>query len=191
MPAFTEQLLSRYDPSTAQIAGATPTLRYLADLKGCFADASAYEAALRAGNPLVYSVASVEPAGGDGDLHYALARLMPGRIGSEYFMTKGHYHAWRSAAEFYFGLSGEGLMLLQDETTGASRIIELRPQTAVYVPGHTAHRTMNVGSTPLTYLGVYPAKAGHDYGAIAKTNFKCVVIEREGRPALVERKELH
>jgi glucose-6-phosphate isomerase len=190
MSAFIQQLLSRYDASTGQIDGAKMTCRHLSDLKGCFADVAAYEAALRSGNPLIYSVASVEPAGADGDLHYGLGRLMPGRVGSEYFMTKGHYHAWRAAAEFYFGLSGEGLMLLQDEATGASRVVELRPQTAVYVPGHTAHRTMNVGSTPLAYLGVYPAKAGHDYGTIAETNFKCVVIERDGRPAMVERKEL-
>ena len=43
----------------------------------------------------------------------------------------------------------------------------LTPESAVYVPGHTAHRTINTGDMPLTYLGIYPARAGHDYGVIA------------------------
>lgn len=182
-----EKLLSRYDPRTGEMPGATRVQRFLADLRGCFADVAAYEAALAAGNPLVYTVASFEPGHGEGDLHYGIGCIQPGRVGDEYFMTKGHFHAWRPAAEFYFGLAGEGVMLLEDERTGESRLIELHPHTAVYVPGYTAHRTINVGSDPLTYLGVYPARAGHDYGAIATRNFQCVVVAREGRPILLKR----
>ena len=182
-----ENLLSRFDSATGEIPGAPTTKRHLSDLRGCFADATAYAAALAAGNPLIYSVAAIEPARGDGDLHYGIGLIMPGKIGHEYFMTKGHFHAWRPAAEFYFGLSGEGMMLLEGEATGESRMVPLRPNHAVYVPGHTAHRTMNVGKTPLTYIGVYPAKAGHDYGAIAKDNFRCVLVERHGQPVMMER----
>jgi glucose-6-phosphate isomerase, archaeal len=185
-----DQLLSRYNPATGELAGAKATERHLADLRGCFADAKAYEAALAAGNPLLYRVASVEPAAGEGDLHYGVGCIMPGKIGDEYYLTKGHLHSWRPAAEFYFGLSGEGVMLLEDEATGESRMVPLRPHQAVYVPGHTAHRTMNTGSVPLTYLGVYPARAGHDYGVIAQRNFRCVVVEREGRPVMLERSQL-
>lgn len=185
-----EMLSSRFDPVAGTLSDAPLVKRNLSDLRGCFADTAAFENALKTADPLVYTVASVEPAGGEGDLHYGLGLLMPGRIGDEYFMTKGHLHAWRPAAEFYFGLSGEGVMLLEDEATGESRMVPLRPHHAVYVPGHTAHRTMNVGSTPLTYLGVYPARAGHDYGVIAKRNFWCVVVERNGRPAMIEREKL-
>lgn len=185
-----EQLLSRYDPATGEIAGVAPVRRHLGDLGGCFADARAYEAALAAGDPLVYTVSAVEPAGGDGDLHYALGVLQPGRVGAEFFQTKGHLHAWREAAEFYFGLCGEGVLLLEDEASGASRLLPLCPHHAVYVPGRTAHRTINTGRTPLAYLGVYPAKAGHDYATVAERNFRCVVVEREGQPAMIERKEL-
>jgi glucose-6-phosphate isomerase len=32
-----------------------------------------------------------------------LGVLMPGKVGAEYFMTKGHIHAWRPAAEVYLG----------------------------------------------------------------------------------------
>jgi glucose-6-phosphate isomerase len=185
-----EKLLSRFDPATGEIPGAPVVKRRLSDLRGCFADTAAYEAGLAAGNPVVYSVAAVEPAGGDGDLHYGVGLIMPGKIGCEYFMTKGHLHAWRPAAEFYFGLSGEGVMLLQDEATGESRLLPLRPHHAVYVPGHTAHRTMNTGPAPLTYLGVFPAKAGHDYSSIGKEYFRCRVIERDGQPELIERNSI-
>jgi len=48
-------------------------------------------------NSLVYSVAAVEPAYGEGDLHCGLGLLMPGRIGPEYFMTRGHLHGYAIA----------------------------------------------------------------------------------------------
>lgn len=183
-----EKLLSHFDPATGEISGAPTTHRHLSDLRGCFSDPTAYEAALAAGNPLLYRVASVEPATGTGDLHYGVGLLMPGKIGEEYFMTKGHLHSWRAAAEIYIGLTGEGVMLLEDEVTGESRMVTLRPHHAVYVPGHTAHRTMNTSRVPLTYIGVHPARAGHDYSTIAKTNFRCVVVERDDRPVMIERK---
>lgn len=185
-----EMLSSRFDPVAGTLAGAPVVQRHLSDLHGCFADTAAFETALKAGNPLLYTVASVEPATGSGDLHYGVGRLMPGRVGAEYFMTKGHLHSWRDAAEIYIGLTGEGVMLLEDEATGESRMVELRPHGVVYVPGRTAHRTINTGSAPLTYIGVYPAKAGHDYGAIAARNFRCVVVEHNGRPAMIGREKL-
>lgn len=185
-----DQLLSRLDPDTGQIAGMQVTQRYLSDLRDCFFDSRAYELALQAANPLLYTVASVEPGHGEGDLHYALARIMPGRVGSEYYLTKGHFHAWREAAELYIALAGEGMMLLQDEFSGESRLLPLRPQQPLYVPGHTAHRTINTGAKPLAYLGVYPARAGHDYGSIAQHNFRKVLLERNGQPVLVDRAEL-
>jgi len=185
-----EKLLSRYNPITGEMPGATMVKRHLSDLRGCFANNAAFEATLAAGNPLLYSVGAVEPAGGEGDLHYGVGMLMPGKIGNEYFMTKGHLHSWRPAAEFYFGLTGAGVMLLEDETSGQSRMVPLQANGVVYVPGYTAHRTMNVGKTPLTYIGVYPAKAGHDYSTIAKTNFRFVVVERDGQPVMIERNKL-
>ncbi len=189
MPSL-DSLLSRFDLEKATIAGRPRLERRLSDLTGCFADASAYSAALSAGDPLVYSVASVEPGAGEGDLHYGLGMIMPGRVGDEYWMTKGHLHAWRPASEFYIGLRGQGMMLLEDEVTGEARLVPLEANGVVFVPGRTAHRTMNVGVEPLLYLGVYPARAGHDYSTIAKNNFRHCVVVREGRPALVERQHL-
>ncbi len=109
-----------------------------------------------AGDPVMYSVVRVEPAHGTGDLHYGLGTFQPGRISDEYYITKGHLHAWRLATEVYIGSRGEGMMLLEDEQSGESRIVPLLPQSAVYVPGSTAHRTINTGEVPLTYRGNIP-----------------------------------
>lgn len=180
-------LLARFDAAKGTIAGAHRTERRLCDLAGIFRDETAYCAACAAGNPLVYSVEAVEPGAGDGDLHYGLGIIHPGRVGREYFMTKGHLHSWREAAELYIGLSGTGVMLLEDEATGESRMLPLAPGCAVYVPGHTGHRTANVGEIPLSYIGVYPARAGHDYGIYASRNFRYVIVDEGGMPKMITR----
>lgn len=182
-----EDLFVSYSLDSARLGGRPMVKRHLADLRGCFADPVAYEAALARGNPLLYEVSSVEPAQGDGQMHYGLGILYPGKIGDEYYLTKGHYHTHRPAAEIYLGLRGEGAMVLEDEATGETRLVPLRAQSVVYVPGHTAHRTVNTGTEPLVYIGVYPSNAGHDYGTIAQNNFRKVVVQRAGRPVLVDR----
>lgn len=180
-------LVSAFDIATGTIPGAILVERYLSDMQGYFTDQAAYAAALAQGNPLLYTVAGVEPANGAGALHYGIGRVLPGRIGDEYFMTKGHFHAWRPAAEYYIGLSGEGVMLLESEDGSEREMVPLLPNSAVYVPGHIAHRTVNTGTEPLVYLGIYPAEAGHDYGAIADRNFHSVIVARNGQPVCMDR----
>ena len=170
-----------------RLAGGAEVVRRLSDLEGCFSDPEAYRAALAQDNPVLYRVIAVEPGNGAGDLHFGLGVLYPGKIGAEYYLTKGHYHRTREAAEVYIGQGGEGLMLLEDERTGESRVEALGAGRIVYVPGYTAHRTMNTGTEPLTYFGVYPANAGHDYGAIAARNFLKIVVEESGRPVMKDR----
>ena len=182
-----DALRSSFDPATGMIPGAAVLERRLSDMRGTYADDAAYREMLANGDPVIYRVSSVEPAEGEGQLHYGIGTLLPGRVGDEYFMTKGHLHAWRPAAEFYFGLSGHGAMLLEDEHTGESRYLELAPNGAVYVPGSTAHRTVNTGNEPLIYIGVYPAQAGHDYGVIAERNFKQVVVATDSGPEMLDR----
>jgi glucose-6-phosphate isomerase, archaeal len=189
MSTATDLLLSRIDLQAGIGEGAQAAQRYLSDLQGYFADDAAYAAALEQGNPVLYTTCTVEPGTGDGALHYGVARLAPGRIGSEYYMTKGHYHAWRPAAEVYIGLAGSGVMLLEDEKTEQSQLIPLETDSIVYVPGHTAHRTINTGVTDLVYVGIYPAAAGHDYGPIATRNFRKVVVAVNGCPTMLDRDE--
>lgn len=180
-------LFSRLNVSEGTIEGASLTVRHLSDMRECFAERQAYEIALAQGDPVLYTVASVEPANGDGQMHFGLGKLMPGKVGDEYYLTKGHLHSWRPAAEVYIGLAGEGRMLLEDEQTGETRLEILAKDTTLYVPGHTGHRTMNTGDEPLVYIGVYPSAAGHDYAPIAEKNFRHILVERDGVPTLLER----
>jgi glucose-6-phosphate isomerase len=57
------------------------------------------------------------------------------------------------------------------------------------VPGHTAHRTINVGDEPLVYWGILASAAGHDYDAISARNFRMVVVETGGAPTVMERSD--
>jgi glucose-6-phosphate isomerase, archaeal len=181
------ELLNKLDLSNGIITGNNLVERRLADLGDCFADKAAWNEAVATKNERVYWVDSVAHGEGDGDLHYGIGSLMPGKVGDEYYMTKGHYHSWRDAAEIYIGLKGEGVMLLEEEETGASTLVPLVPNAVIYVPGRTAHRTINTGDQKLVYLGIYPAKAGHDYGSIADKNFKFKVIQTPNGPLMVER----
>jgi glucose-6-phosphate isomerase len=184
---LTSDLLAhQIDAATGTLSGADASERHLSQLRGCFADQAAFEAALAQGDPLVYSVASVERDSGDGALRFGLGTLYPGRVGQEYYLTKGHYHSWRAAAEVYIGISGAGGLLLETED-GQDGYVPLAAGGIVYVPGHTAHRTVNTGTEPFVYLGVYPAEAGHDYGAIADNNFRQVVVAGPQGPAVLPR----
>ena len=182
-----EDLSVAFSLDSARLGDRPLTERYLSDMRGCFADPAAFDAALAQANPLLYSVSAVEPANGDGQLHYGLGIVQPGRVGDEYYMTKGHYHTHRAAAEVYIGLSGDGAMLLEDEATGETRLAPLNGRCVVYVPGHTAHRTINTGTAPLVYFGIYPSNAGHDYAAIAKQNFSHIVVATPTGPQLRRR----
>ncbi len=183
-----DSIFTHFNPDTGQIDGRTPKARLLSSLREMFLDKDALDQTLlQQGDIPIYSVTSVEPANGDGQLHYGIGIIQPGMIGQEYFFTAGHFHAYRPAAELYIGLSGEGLMLLQDEGNGESEVRSLTANTTVYVPGFTAHRTINTGNVPLTYIGVYPSQAGHDYGEILKKNFRKVVIEINGKPEFIDR----
>lgn len=182
-----EDLFVEFSTLSAHLGDRPTVCRRLSDLRECFADRQAFEAALEQANPVVYEVTAVEPASGDGQLHYGLGILYPGRVGEEYFLTKGHYHSHRPAAEVYIGLSGSGVMLLEEEGTGESRLIPLHANSVVYVPGHTAHRTANIGTDPLVYIGIYPSNAGHDYSTISAKNFRMRVVDQNGEPKMVER----
>ncbi len=175
--------------SDALIDDKQTSRRWLSELRNVFLSQSAYEIALRSDDQLVYSITTYEPATGDGQLHYGYGVLMPGKVGDEYFMTRGHLHTFRAAAEVYICLQGTGIMLLEDEQTGECRSSEMTPGNAIYVPGYTAHRTVNTGKEPLVYWGVYPFNAGHDYQTIREKNFQQVVVCVDEKPIVMARSE--
>jgi glucose-6-phosphate isomerase len=183
------RLFSTFDPEGGTIDGCPILRRRLSDLAGVFADAEAYRERLQSENPVLYTVSTFDAPAGEGALHCGLGVIYPGRIGDEYFMTRGHLHSRRETAEFYIGLRGKGLMLLQGEDGSGEQTVDLVRDSIAYVPGHTAHRTVNTGDDPLVYLGIYPATAGHDYETIAQDNFRSVVIMRNGTPVVLPRRD--
>ena len=164
-----------FDPATGVVVGRESSERRLSQLRGCFADEGAFEEALRA-DPMVYAVTGVEIGSGPGDLHYGVGVLYPGRVGDEFYLTRGHVHAWREAAEVYVTTHGAGLMLLEDEHSGRAWVEPMTAASVLVVPPFTLHRTVNVGGEPLVYVGVYPAAAGHDYAAVQARGFVQVAL---------------
>ncbi len=183
-----ELLLHRIDVAAGTLSGGDASERHLSELSGCFADHDAYCAALEVGDPLVYSVVTASDDAA-GSLSFGLGTVQPGRVGAEFYLTKGHYHSRRDAAEVYLGLRGSGGLVLENES-GSSCFVPMGAGEIVYVPGHTAHRSVNCGDEPFTYLGIYASDAGHDYDGIAETNFALVVVDGPDGPRALRRGDL-
>ena len=169
---------------TGIIPSAKKLVRRLSDLKGYFIDEEAYNELLRE-NPVVYEVYAIEQEENEGDLNFATTVLHPGKVGKEFFFTKGHYHSKANRAEIYYAIKGRGGMLLQTPE-GRAEWVPMEPGTVVYVPPYWAHRTVNTGSEPFIFLAVYPADAGHDYGSIKDRGFSKLVIEEGGEVRVVD-----
>lgn len=178
---------NRLDPSGGILARATSVVeRRLGDLEAVFADRAAWQAAVAAGDPLVYQVAEIRVPEEEGHLLHCVTALQPGRVGREYYATKGHYHAKRATAEIYLCLAGEGFLLMQDER-GHEEALPMTRGALNYIPPCFAHRTVNTGASPLVFLSVWPADSGHDYETIARGGFRIGVEEEGGRPRVVRR----
>lgn len=141
------------------------------------------------GDVEVYRVQSYTPVddGTEGGLFWGSTILQPGKVGPEYYMTKGHFHKIRNRAEYYATVRGEGALLLMDEG-GATRCERMSPGSTHYIPGHTAHRVANTGSTPLVFAACWPSDAGYDYETIERDGFSARLLERNGEPILVPRR---
>jgi glucose-6-phosphate isomerase, archaeal len=172
------------DLATGEFPDAVNTqTRRLSDMRGYYADRDA-EAARADENPLIYSVYEPEPHPvALGMLSYSTTVILPGTIGSEYFMTKGHYHAKGDRTELYYGILGDGVLQLQTRE-GDVRLLEMRAGTAAFVPPYWAHRTMNVGDTPFAFIACFPNDAGYDYETIAEKGFAQILVRENGKPAL-------
>lgn len=142
----------------------------LSELAGLYADAAAFAAALaQLGDCVVYDVEDFRPSADAGDMIFGVTRMAPGKIGREYYLTRGHIHAKANRPEIYFGQAGRGLMLMESPE-GETRVVEIEPNTACYVPPYWIHRSINIGSEDLVMTFAYPADSGQDYGIIARSN---------------------
>ncbi len=160
--------------------------RRLSDMAAMYADEAAVRRILAGeGDRLIYQVQGVELPAEEGQIPHCTTRISPGRIGDEYHMTKGHYHARREQGEVYFGLSGRGYLVMQTES-GETDVREMVAGSAAYVPPYWAHRTVNAGDEDFVFFSVWEARAGHDYGTIERDGFRKLIVMRDGQPAVVD-----
>ena len=175
------------DLKKGRLAVCTDTHRHrLSDMADLFADEDARAAAETAEDATVYEVYRTEPTDQppESALCYAATVVSAGRIGDEYYMTRGHAHRNGEAPEIYFGVRGQGMMLLQTDDYQV-QALAMTPGTVLYVPGATAHRLANTGDELLVTFAVYPAAAGISYDMVTQHGFKRILVATPSGPDLV------
>ncbi len=157
--------------------------RTIADIRTIFEDQQA--AGQLPQQALAYEVDSFLPEaeGTPGGLYFGITRIHPGMVGDEYMMTKGHFHAQVDRSEFYWGICGEGILLLMDAQRNC-RAERVTPGSLHYIPGGIAHRMINTGNAVFSFGACWPSDAGHDYQSIAHDGFSARVKRIDGQPTL-------
>jgi glucose-6-phosphate isomerase len=175
-----------FSPVTGLSPSSKPIQRRLSAMKGMYADAGAFDALIRSGDPLVYEFYDMHLPESAAEIAFGTTITGPGKVGAEYFMTKGHFHEILETGEVYYCLRGRGMMLMESPE-GDWEAREMAPGVAVYVPPRYAHRSINVSSTePLISFFAFRGDAGHDYGTIETKGFRKLVVDQGGKPVIVD-----
>lgn len=157
----------------------------LSDLREYFSDREQVEKVIAtSGDVVVYEYFETGFEADEVNINFGMTIMYPGKVGREYFLTRGHFHE-RPAPEIYFGLEGDGIILMQSET-GDVEWRRLEPNSIVYVPPGWGHRTINTGNKRLVFFFAYPSNAGHDYEIVRKKGFAKLVVEENGVPVLID-----
>jgi glucose-6-phosphate isomerase len=160
--------------------------RPLSAMAGQFLDREAYDAMLAEDDIILYEFYELIRPEVAGEMRHGISIVHPGKVGDEYFMTKGHFHTLLETGEVYYTLQGDGFLVMETPE-GESMVQPLHPDGVVYVPPRWAHRTVNTGpDEDLITFFIYPSNAGHDYGSIEKQGFRKLVVERDGKPEIVD-----
>jgi glucose-6-phosphate isomerase len=175
--SIAEAILSEYD---------NLVVRRLSNMEGMYEDGEAFDAMLADEDIVLYQVYEIHRPQIEGEILHGLSVLRPGKVGDEYFMTKGHFHSVLETGEVYYCLKGEGYMVMETPE-GEWSVEPLKPNSVLYVPPRWAHRSVNTGSEEdLVTFFAYPGNAGHDYGTIETQGFRKLVKEVNGKPAIVD-----
>ena len=156
----------------------------LSELNGIFQDKVAFERAIaERADPVVYEVIDYRKP--ESDLCFGTTIMSPGKVGDEYYMTRGHFHQRHDRGEAYYTQSGEGVLLLESRD-GEARIVEMYPGVCAFIPPDWAHRSINTGEGKLVFVWFCATDAGHDYGKILERGMRKLVIERNGRRVIAD-----
>lgn len=150
------------------------------DLAGLYADSDAFDEILaEKAERIAYEVTSYTPGSKTSDLIMGVTRMEPGKVGREFYLTRGHIHANGDRPEIYQTLAGRGIMQMESPD-GEVRLIEMGPQQICYVPPFWIHRSVNIGEEDLVMFFAYPADSGQDYGIIERSGGMRVRIMSDG-----------
>ncbi len=160
--------------------------RNLSNMAGQYQDQEAYEAMVSDEDTLLYQVYELKRPELAGEILHGVSIVHPGKVGNEYFMTKGHYHTVLETAEIYYTLKGQGYMVMETPE-GDWAVEELSAGSVLYVPPRWAHRSINIGSEEdLVMFFAYPGDAGHNYATIETQGFRKLVLEIDGQTKIVD-----
>lgn len=152
-------------------------LRRLSALKGQFLDQTAYNKLLAEDDRLIYEVYEVKRPEIEGEFLMGISIVHPGKVGDEFYMTKGHFHTVLETAEIYYCMRGEGFMVMETPE-GETSVEPLKPGCVLYVPPRWAHRSVCTSrQEDLVTFFAYPGNAGHNYGTIEQTGFRKLVVD--------------
>ncbi|QSZ52678.1 glucose-6-phosphate isomerase [Paenarthrobacter sp. AT5] len=181
-----QAVLTDFDVKTGLSTTKAPLQRRLSAMADMYADQEAAAAQVAKDDVLVYEFFDMGVPSTPGDVAYGTSITYPGKVGDEYYMTKGHFHEVLDTAEIYYCLSGNGYMLMENPE-GDWQAAEFKPGQAVYVPRRYAHRSINISATePLVTFFAFPGHAGHDYGTIETKGFRKLCVERDGKPEFID-----
>ncbi len=160
--------------------------RRLSDMKGQYFDQVAFLEMLSQEDQLLYEVYELKRPEVAGELLHGISIVHPGKVGEEYFMTKGHFHTVLETSEVYYTLKGHGYMVMEN-LEGNFAVKELAAGQVLYVEPRYAHRSINTSpDEDLVMFFVYPGNAGHDYGTIETQGFRKMIVERDGKPEIID-----
>ena len=109
------------------------------------------------GNPLIYTVYIKDFK----SFETGLTVIESGKIGKEYFMTKGHRHK-NPVEEIYILIEGKGKLLIKEKNR--VKEINMKKGKVYLIPEKSGHRLINTGKNRLEVFTIYSKNAGHDYG---------------------------
>lgn len=159
--------------------------RRISELRGFFQEQPAVEAAIEQNDRLVYEVYEFEVPHDNGQLLFGSTIIHPGKVGTEYFMTKGHFHFKEDVSEVFICLRGEGQILIQTKEEDV-QVLPMKAQEVVYSPPFTGHRLINTCPEEFVVATIGQADAGHDYGPILEKGMAKLFVERDGKTEIID-----
>lgn len=157
--------------------------RHVSHMAQQYSDQAAVQEMIDQGDPLVYEIYHHAFVTDQTDMAMGMSVIAPGKVGGEYYMTKGHLHERSDQAEIYYCVQGEGLLLM-DDLRDDFRAEPFIAGIAIHIPPQYAHRVVNTGDQPLIFVSAFHLAAGHVYKPVVEMGFANLVVEEGGKPTL-------